>query len=576
MKTIRDYMKNKGYDAIVIPTADPHQSEYPAPAYRLRAHLSGFTGSAGTLVVTKESAGLWTDGRYELQGEKQLRGTGIDLYCTAYPETKSIESFLQELPKDAVIAVDGWRMSVSEYRKIKEAVTAELCPDLHSPDLWPDGPALPKDPITQPIHAAAGGTVADKLTRVREEVQKAGAQAVWIGATEDIAWLLNLRGSDVYGTPVFYAYFWLGEEDAALFIDPEKLPADIQEDLHQKGIQTLSYTEAEAFLQKREEKILFDPTRTNIRLYQSIAANRRVDGMNPTTKLKARKTKDEIACMKEAFHKDGIALTNFFYWLEQEGTGHTEKEIAERLLAFRREQPGFSEPSFETIAGYGPNGAIIHYKPEDDSATLENKSLLLLDSGGQYDDGTTDITRTVAMGPLTDEEKRDYTLTLRSHIQLIAARFLKGTRGHVLDGFARYPFWQEGMDYKHGTGHGVGFMLSVHEGPMSISTAFLDVPLEEGHIVSIEPGIYRAGKHGVRIENIVYVEKDTQTEFGEFYRFGILSDCYIDTAPVCTDMLSPKERSWLNAYNQGVYDRLEKELAPDVKDFLYKKTRPVS
>lgn len=242
--------------------------------------------------------------------------------------------------------------------------------------------------------------------------------------------------------------------------------------MHQKGIQTLSYTEAEAFLQKREEKILFDPTRTNIRLYQSIAANRRVDGMNPTTKLKARKTKDEIACMKEAFHKDGIALTNFFYWLEQEGTGHTEKEIAERLLAFRREQPGFSEPSFETIAGYGPNGAIIHYKPEDDSATLENKSLLLLDSGGQYDDGTTDITRTVAMGPLTDEEKRDYTLTLRSHIQLIAARFLKGTRGHVLDGFARYPFWQEGMDYKHGTGHGVGFMLSVHEGPMSISTAF--------------------------------------------------------------------------------------------------------
>ena len=575
MQTIRDYMKKNGYDAIVVPTADAHQNEYPAEAYRLRAHLSGFTGSAGTLVVTQENAGLWTDGRYELQAEKQLAGTGIDLYCTAYPNTTTIEQFLRTLPEEATVAIDGGRMSVSEYRRLKRGIAAKLVSTLDSDALWPDAPPLPGTKLEMPASAAAGGTVSEKLERLRAALEEKNADATFIGASEDIAWLLNLRGADTPGTPIFYAYAWVSAEDAVLFVPEEKLTEPIRQALTDAGVEISSYESALGFLQKNTQSVLLDPDRTNVTHYQAVDEVLRMDEQNPTTPMKAKKTKEEIDCLKEAYRKDGLALTAFFHWLEQHGAGHTEYEVGEKLRAFREEQPGFSEPSFDTIAGYGPNGAIIHYRAEEDSARIENKSLLLLDSGGQYDTGTTDITRTVAMGELTREEKRDYTLTLKSHIALASAHFLEGAQGVVLDGFARYPLWQEGIDYKHGTGHGIGFMLSVHEGPMGISRQVRDTPIEPGHVLSIEPGIYRAGKHGIRIENIGVVEKCEETEFGSFLCFDMLSYCFIDTRPLDLTLLSPQEKEWLNTYHRKVYELLAPDLTDELRGYLKERTRPV-
>lgn len=575
MQTIRDFMKKHGYDAIVVPTSDAHQNEYPAVAYRLREYLSGFTGSAGTLVVTGESAGLWTDGRYEIQAREELEGKEIALYCTAYPETETIVQFLQKLPGEAVVAVDGGRMSVTEYRQLEQGIAAHLVPDLDSNALWPDAPALPDTGITAPDSAAAGGSISEKIEKVRIFLEKNAADGVFVGASEDIAWLFNLRGSDVPGTPIFYAYAWVGKERTILFVPENKISDAIRGMLASAEVEVFPYEKSLDFLQKVEGIVWLDPDRSNVAHYEAVDPDRRMEGQNPTTALKAKKTTEEIACLKEAYRRDGIALTRFFYWLESHGAGHTEMQIAEKLLEFRSEQEGFSEPSFTTIAGYGPNGAIIHYAPDENSSVLEEKSLLLLDSGGQYDTGTTDITRTVAMGPVTDEEKRDYTLTLKSHIALASAQFLEGTQGVVLDGFARYPLWQEGVDYKHGTGHGVGFMLSVHEGPMSISRRVSDIAIEPGHVVSIEPGVYRPGKHGVRIENIVVAKPREETEFGKFMAFEMLSYCFIDTRPLDLALLTSSEKKWLNDYHKGVYQNLEAALTEKEKDYLRMRTRPV-
>lgn len=576
---VRAYLEKWEADAAVIPTSDPHQNEYVADGYKLRAHLSGFTGSAGTLVVAKDWAGVWTDGRYELQASVELADSGIDLYCTANDDTPTIEQKLSELEEGAVVLVDGSRMGISEFKKIAEGIAPRtLQTTLDSNALWPDAPALSKASIYAVPDENAGASVSEKLSALREKLEKAGANATMIGASEDICWLLNLRGNDVLYTPVFYAFAWVDSDKAVLFVDEDKVDDGIREKLELDGVYTAPYQSAYTWSENTEPfTVLLDPNRTNAKIYTAIEGSYEiVSKRNPTTDLKAVKNEIEIENLKEAYRKDGIALTKFFRWLEEQGAGKTEWEVSERLREFRAEAESFLEPSFGTIAGYGPNAAIIHYAPsEAESAEVENKGLMLVDSGGQYEEGTTDITRTVKLGELTPEERKDYTLTLKSHIALANALFLKGATGTMLDGFARYPLWQHKMDYKHGTGHGVGYRLSVHEGPMSISRNWNEVPLATGMVVSIEPGIYRAGSHGVRIENITAVEPAGESEFGEFMRFKVLSYCYIDTAPIDLVLLTAEEKNWLNAYHKDVYALLSPGLGEEDAAFLKNKTRPV-
>lgn len=580
LEIVREHLRYLKADAVVIPTSDPNQNEYVADRYQLRRHLSGFTGSAGTLVVAHDWAGLWTDGRYELQAKHELQGTGIDLYCTALEGTLSIEKKLSELPEDAKVVVDGSRMSHAEFERISKGIAPRtLSAELISENLWMYGDSLPNEIITVVPDENAGATRAEKLTDLRKRLRDAGAEATMIGASEDICWLLNLRGNDVPHTPIFYAFLWVDQKYCTLFLEREKRNSPSLFSLYDDNINVFDFHYDAYVMPTKKERttVLLDPNRINEKMASMMEKHHDVIyERNPSTDAKAVKNATEIANLREAYRRDGIALTKFFHWIENEGVGKTEYEIAEKLEGFRAEGDGFLELSFSTIAGYGPNGAIIHYKPErETSAVLENESLLLVDSGGQYDVGTTDITRTIAMGELSEQERRDYTLTLRSHIALATALFPKGATGTILDGFARYPMWQQMIDYRHGTGHGVGYRLSVHEGPMSISRATNTVPLEPGMVVSIEPGIYREGSHGVRIENIVVVETAGANDFGEFRQFSVLSDCYIDTAPLELSLLSSQEKEWLNSYNKRVYENLADGLDEETRAFLHRKTRSV-
>lgn len=580
LNAIRDYLKNKNWDAVIIPTADPHQNEVPADRYQIRRALSGFTGSAGTLVVMDTQAGLWTDGRYELQGAQELEGTGIDLYITNLPGTKKMLDALKELPEDATIAVDAGRMSFGEYKTIEKGIAPRtLTGDLDSDALWGEFPPIPGGELIVLDDENAGASVQEKIDRLRKTLEEKKVDGSMIGASEDIAWLLNARGSDVANTPVFYAYLWVDQSASMLFVDTKKVGDGLSAVLEKANISVHPYETVYTFAEKiKDQKVLLDENRSNARMVQIFRENNDVLlERNPSEFFKARKNEAEIRHMKLAHHADGLALTNFFYWLEKEGAGHTEYEIGTKLLQFRQEQKGFIEESFGTIAGYKENGAIVHYHAHQETAkTLEKESLLLLDSGGQYDVGTTDITRTVAMGTLREEEKKDYTYTLKAHIALSTAQFLEGTKGIVLDGFCRYPLWKEGIDFKHGTGHGVGYRLSVHEGPMSISPVYRAEAIETGQILSIEPGIYRAGKHGVRIENLAVVEERVENEFGRFLGFSPITICYIDTDPVDAQWLTQEEIQWLNEYNAFVYESLADELTEEVRAFLHRKTRPIA
>lgn len=579
LKHIRSIMKENGWDAVIIPTADPHQNEVPADRYQVRRALSGFTGSAGTLVVLQDQAGLWTDGRYELQGAKELEGSGIDLYITAHPKTKKITDVINALPEDAVVAVDAGRMSFGEFSKTEQAIAPRrLEASMDSDLLWNAFPALPTEALIALDDENAGLSVDEKIALLREKLEEEQVDATMIGASEDIAWLLNARGRDVANTPVFYSYLWVDQSEAILFMEMTKIPSELKEKLEASKVTLRSYEEVYTFAEGICDKtILLDENRSNAKMVQTFAKNNTLNHQkNPTERIKARKNAAEIAHMKMAHVQDGIALTKFFHWLEKDGVGHTEYEIDEALLRFRSEQEGFLEPSFATIAGYKDNGAIVHYHAQKEtSSTLKAESLLLLDSGGQYSVGTTDITRTVAMGPVTEQEKYDYTMTLKAHISLSTAQFLEGTKGAVLDGMCRYPLWKAGIDFKHGTGHGVGYRLSVHEGPMSISPVFNQEEIAVGQILSIEPGIYRAGEHGVRIENLVVVEEREENQFGKFLGFEPITVCYIDTAPVDVTLLTNEERDWLNAYNEHVYKTLADALDDETRAFLREKTRGI-
>ena len=584
LTALRAVMSANNIDAWIIPSSDPHESEYSSDHWGGREWLSGFTGSAGTVVVLKNKAALWTDGRYFLQASQQLDNTGIDLMRDGMPEVPSIQAWLADsLSEGSVVGFDGKVMNHGQTRKLQEAfvdkqITIEVEKDLLE-DIWQDRPAMPATSVFLHNDAIAGKTREEKIAEVRKVMAQQGASHLLITMLDDIAWLLNLRASDIECNPVFLSYVLVTENSVKLYVNDRRIEADALEALKHSNIELLPYNTIAADLKALDNhaRLLLNPATTNQWLVNALPASIKVIlGASPTLLLKAIKNTVEIQRMGDCHRRDGAAMVRFMRWLEDNIPGGevTELSLDEFLQASRAKAPEFKGPSFPTIAGYASNGAIIHYRADEQtSKQVEPKGLLLVDSGAQYPDGTTDITRTFACGPMTEEEQNDYTLVLKAHINLAKARFLKGTRGMQLDILARQPVWEAGQNYNHGTGHGIGYFLNVHEGPHSVSPKWIDQPLHAGMLLTNEPGMYRNGKHGVRIENIMQVAEDITTEFGEFYKLVPMTLAPIDTRPVVRDMLTPAEINWLNQYHEKVRKELSPLLKGDDLEWLIKATK---
>jgi len=586
LKELRKLMEDEGIEIYIEPSADPHQSEYLAEHYKSRAFITGFTGSAGTALVTKEEAILWTDGRYFIQAENQIRDNEFKLYKMNTPGYPSLHEWLEENARyGGIIGLNGKIFSQGAVEQIEEKLSEKKVKIHHEDDLigriWEDRPELPIRDAFILEEEYSGKTTAEKLKEVRLEMEKKKATHFVLGSLDDIAWLYNIRGWDVENNPVVISYAMVTEEFAILFVDDRKIPESVKTALYDSGVVLAEYESIEEHLKRhsKDSTVLLQKDRINTSLFHAIPKSCRIiDSENITTTMKGIKNSVEIKNQEEAYLKDCAALTGFFHWLhkEIEDRDITEVEASEKLMKFRMEQQGFLQPSFGTIAAYGPNAAMMHYAPAEDScAVLQKKGLFLVDSGGQYYNGTTDITRTVALGELTDLEKRDFTLVLKGHINLLASRFLHGTSGHVLDVLARQPLWKEGIDYKSGTGHGVGYLLNVHEGPHRIATAPNNVAMEPGMVVTVEPGVYREGMHGIRTENVAVVKEDMETESGRFLGFQVLSYCYIDRDCLIPEMLSDEEKLWLDQYHMNVYEKLKDRLNDEVGEWLKEKTRPI-
>ncbi len=576
---LRQKMEALSLSAYLVPSSDPHQSEYLPENYKTRAFISGFTGSAGTVVVTKDKAILWTDGRYFLQAEKQLEGSGVELYKMAEPNVPTVNEFLRSVLKDGEkLGMDGKVIALRTY----EAMQAELAGiefvttvDLIG-DIWTDRPSqILSKAFIQDVKYA-GKSPKEKLEQLRKELCSKNCSSTVIGALEDVCYLFNIRGSDITCNPVVTAYAIVETEKATLFISEKQLTSEVKDFLSSQGVQIKDYEAVFEEASKLGGTVYLDPSRTNVFLFEKIKAKIE-KGLNITSTMKAVKNEIELKNFDKAMEKDGAAMIKILKWVEENADkGVTEWDVSEQLLKFRAEGEGFIEASFETISGYGPNGAVIHYSPEKKTcAALQPKSFLLLDSGGHYFDGTTDITRTIPLGPLTEEEKENYTLVLKAHINLARAKFKAGTTGFALDTLARAPLWAFGKDYKHGTGHGVGFVLSVHEGPQSISGKYIDVPMQLGMVTSNEPGLYIAGSHGIRIESLVVTVPFIKTGDGDFYRFKTITLCPIDTRPIIKNLLSSEEIEWLNEYHKEVFERLSPYVDGVYKEFLKKKTEAI-
>ncbi|MFA7533863.1 MAG: aminopeptidase P family protein [Tissierellaceae bacterium] len=586
VKKLRELMEEKGITAYIVNTADPHQSEYVADYYKGRVWISGFTGSAGTVIITEDRAILWTDGRYFIQAEKELKGSEYELYKMGIPGYPTYTQWLKDNLRDGdTVGFDGKvfaQISVENLEKEFENREIGFIDEYDLVgELWKDRPLLSKEEAFVHEIKYTGKTTSEKIEDVRQAMKEFNVDYFILGSLDDIAWLYNIRGRDVENNPVVISYGIVSLKGAYLFVDQDKINTDVENHLKKNGVAIKNYEEVAQFIGAIEgnTRVQLDKNRINRWLYKSIPESCKiVNRVDITTNLKAIKNQAEIENQKNAYIKDGVALVKFLYWIDS-NIGKlkiTELSAGEKLLEFRKEQRDFIEPSFGTISAYGANAAMMHYSADENSnAEIKNKGLYLVDSGGQYLDGTTDITRTVAMGPITEEEKRDFTLALKGHINLSSARFLYGATGHSLDVLARYPLWQEGIDYKSGTGHGVGYLLNVHEGPHRISTMPNSVALEKGMVVSIEPGVYKEGSHGIRIENIVVVEEDIKTEIDQFMRFETLSFVPIDLAAVDVSLLLEKEKAWLNDYHKAVYDKLSPYLNEDEKDWLRNETRNI-
>jgi Xaa-Pro aminopeptidase len=587
---LRDEMTRAGLAAYVVPSSDPHLSEYLPQHWQARQWLSGFTGSAGTLVVTADFAGVWADSRYWVQAEAQLAGTGIELMKMAGgPQGQAYVDWLaQRLMAGERVGVDGAVLGLAAARTLTDALGARgiaLVTDLDLLDaIWTDRPALPSAPVYE--HALDDACVArpDKLALVRAAMRESGAQWHFVSTLDDIAWLTNLRGADVNFNPVFVAHMLVGLDEATLFVGAGKVSAPIAEALAREGIRVAPYEHARAALAALPSgaTLLIDPRRVTFGLREAVPeAVRLVEAVNPSTFAKSRKTHDQAERVRRTMEQDGAALAEFFAWFEG-ALGHesiTELTIDEKLTAARARQPGFVSPSFATIAGFNGNGAMPHYRATAAAhATIEGDGLLLIDSGGQYLTGTTDITRVVPVGHVSEAQKRDFTIVLKGMIALSRARFPRGIRSPMLDAIARAPMWEAGIDYGHGTGHGVGYFLNVHEGPQVIShyaPAEPHTAMEAGMITSVEPGVYRPGQWGVRIENLVLSRDDGQTEFGSFLAFETLTLCPIDTRCIMPSLLGDDERAWLNAYHQVVRSRVSPLVGGAAKAWLEARTQAV-
>ncbi len=586
LKKLRDLMKDKGIDVYIEPTADPHQSEYVADYYKGRTFISGFTGSAGTVVITKDKALLWTDGRYFIQAEKEISGSEFELMKMNTPGFPTYMEWLASALIDGcVIGYNGKTMDSMSVDKLKEQL-GELKVEFEEKydlvgEIWEDRPIMKKGEAFLLKEIYTGKSPIEKIEEVRAEMKKKGAEYFLLSSLDDIAWLYNIRGRDVKNNPVLISYALISKDKAYLFVDGDKINDEVKLFLAENRIDIFEYDDVVKFVGSIEAgtKILLEKSKTNRWLSSSIPNGVRIiDEMNITTKLKGIKSDVEVENQRLAYIKDGVALVKFFHWIDKNlGVLEiSELSAEEKLLEFRKEQEDYLENSFNTISAYKENAAMMHYSASPESnAVLEEKGLYLVDSGGQYFQGTTDITRTVALGTITDEERRDFTLTLKGHINLISARFLEGTSGHVLDILSRYPLWQEGIDYKCGTGHGVGYLLNVHEGPHRFAVAPNTVALEKGMIITIEPGVYKEGKHGIRIENVVVVDKDIKTDSGQFMKFDVLSYVPIDLDAIDVDMLSHKEKAWLNYYHEETYKKLSPYLNEEEKAWLKHETRNI-
>lgn len=586
VNSLREKMKEKGIYAYIVPSSDAHQSEYVAEHWKSRQWISGFTGSAGTAVITLDDAGLWADGRYFIQAEKQLEGSGIKLFKMGQPSVPTIEAWLSKVvPQNGVVGFDGSVLSTSLARNIEKAVSKKGTTLEHRYDLidelWKDRPSISTESIFVHDVKYAGKSRVEKVRMVREEMKKDEATHLVLSSLDDIAWLLNIRGTDVPCNPVAVSYVVVSEKETVLFINPVKVKDEVKKELEQDGIVIKAYEDVNNYLKTlaKESKVMLDPVKTSFGICKGLNEGIEIiEKGNITTKIKGIKNEVEIENIKNAHIKDGVAMVKFLHWLDNNLGKEEISEIsaANKLESFRAEQELYKGISFTTIAGYKEHAAMMHYSatPESDYK-LKKEGMFLLDSGGQYLDGTTDITRTMVLGTLTEEEKRDFTLVVRGVIDLSMARFLHGVNGTNLDILARRPLWEHGIDYKCGTGHGVGFFLNVHEGPHAIRCNVVPTVLEEGMIVTNEPGVYKEGRHGIRTENILLVVKDEETEFGQFMKFETITFCPIDLEGIVPEMLTSEERAWLNNYHKEVYNKLSPYLNEEEKVWLKHKTREI-
>ena len=579
-------MAEREITAYIEPTADPHQSEYVADYYKTRAWISGFTGSAGIVVITKDKAILWTDGRYFIQAEKQIAGSGFELYKMNTPGYPTYVEWLKTLLGNGdTLGFNGKVFSQSSVEKLEEEFVGKDIKFIDEIDLvgdiWESRPELPRSTTFSLDVKYVGKSTKEKIEEVRNDMKVHDADYFLLSSLDDIAYLYNIRGNDVANNPVVISYALITLETAYIFVDKEKINSEVEVFLNENGVEVRSYEEIVGFIKElnADSSLIMEKDKINRWLYNAIPDGIKIiNQMNITTKLKGVKNSVEIDNQKKAYLKDCVALTKFFNWIDKNINNIEISELSaqEKLLEFRKEQENFLEPSFDTISAYKENAAMMHYSASETSNTVFSpEGLYLVDSGGQYCEGTTDITRTVALGAITSEEKKDFTLTLKGHINLISARFLAGTSGHVLDILSRYPLWQEGIDYKCGTGHGVGYLLNVHEGPHRISAAPNDIAMEKGMIVTIEPGVYKEGSHGIRIENVVVVDEDIKTDSGQFMKFEVLSYCPIDLDCIDVDLLSYKEKNWLNNYHEATYNKLSPYLNDEEKAWLRYKTRRI-
>ena len=587
LEDLREVMRREHLAAFIFPSTDPHQGEYVPDHWKGREWISGFNGSAGTAVVTMTSAALWTDSRYFIAAEEQLRGTEFQLMKLKMPGTPTIAEWIgKECGAGAEVALDGWCSSANAVKELIVDLRREGGITLRTNldplrQIWRNRPPIPENPVAiQPLEYA-GEAAHDKIARIRKALREKHADGMLMTALDDIAWTLNLRGTDVHCNPVFVSYLLISSKDVTLYINKVKLSTEVVAYLKAEGVGVDDYENVVKGLKDYfEYNILLDPDEVNYVLFKTVTREI-VEEESPVKRMKTIKNEREILGFRSAMLKDGIAMTKFLYWLDksitsvslqQEGVGEvslSELSISDRLTSLRSQQALFRDISFDTIAAYGPHGAIVHYEPTPETdIPLQPHGLLLLDSGAQYLDGTTDITRTIALGPLTEEEKRVYTLVLKGHIQIELAKFPSGISGTQLDVLAKQAMWREGLTYLHGTGHGVGSYLNVHEGPHQIRMEWKPAPLVAGMTVTDEPGIYLEGRFGVRIENTLLIVPYRETEFGQFLQFESLTLCPIDKSPIIREMMLQEEIDWLNQYHQRVFDTLAPHLSDEEAAWL--------